>query len=420
MKKNVILVLCLLVGLLGSAQNSILQDPMLRLIQASRTPLMSAHSEVVRIESTNWERLYGEKEFALCPSVSNVGEYLKGVLEMSMKLGNRDYSKMSYFDVLLTEANRNKLMEFGISVPDYFQGNSVKVLLPICYSKILLEREVQMQSDFNYGKGQITRATNEIESDVIFYNEGFEIESVPGTMYNSTILGGANCGWGDESCKSYTGSWSVWCSSNGSGCNDCSTGGYHVNNVISVFSPTAWIDISNYSNKLFSYMVWSDLNDLDFTDNVVRYYAFDGAANFSISGDSFTSSSSIDEAGWSLRTASITGGSTYIFGFNFTSDGSFTSDGVYLDDIKMSGTVISAISEQNVVSNIVFPNPAKKQINLRMMENPSKVEILDLNGKVIAVSSFQKQIDIENLSSGIYMLKAYINEEVIIEKFIKE
>ncbi len=421
MKKNVLFVLSMFAVIIGSAQKSIPQDPMLRLIQASRIPLMSDHSEVIRIEETNWERLYGESEFTLTPTVKDIGNYFLSVYELAKNQGNIQFSRLSYFNVEINEFSRKLLIEFGIKVPDYFNGSYLKVLLPVCHFNELKQEKVNIQFDLSYGNSQLSEDFEENEQvEVVFYSEGFEVATVPGNLFSSSTVGNANCGWGDESCQSYTGDWSVWCSGNGAGCNDCSTGGYHVNDVTSVFAPTSWIDVSGYSNKILSYMIWSDLNDFDLTDVVVRYYAFNGASSWSISGDSFTSASSLDETGWTYRSASITGGSTYIYGFAFASDGSFASDGTYIDDIKMSGTAITDVDELVAVSSIIYPNPAKNFVNVKSNEMPSRTDILDINGRLVMTSYMQRQIDITPLPSGLYTIRVFLNNNIITEKFIIE
>lgn len=167
-------------------------------------------------------------------------------------------------------------------------------------------------------------------------------------------------------------------------------------------------------------MIWSDLNDFDLTDVVVRYYAFNGASSWSISGDSFTSASSVDETGWTYRSASITGGSTYIYGFAFASDGSFASDGTYIDDIKMSGTAITDVDELVAVSSIIYPNPAANFVNVKSNEMPSRSDILDINGRLVMTSYMQRQIDITPLPSGLYTIRVFLNNDIITEKFIIE
>ncbi len=366
-------------------------------------------------------QIYGEREFTLTPSVENINDYIAATREMARAQGDIANSRFEYFDIEVNENIRTQLLQYGIYVPNYFQGNDLKVLLPICHYNELKKAQVNIDFDLSYGENELSNQfSDQSQIDVVFYSEGFEIETVPGNLFSSSISGSANCGWGDESCNSYTGTWSVWCSGNGAGCTSCSNGGNHVSDIISTFMPVSWIDVSGYTNRVLSYMIWSDLNDADGVDQVIRYYAGNNATNWSVSGDIFTSSSSIDEAGWILRTSSFTGYSTYKYGFNFTSDWSLNSDGVYIDDVKITGTTTSAVEELGSASSVIFPNPAVSNINLKLNETPERVEIMDLNGRIVFVSNFQKQIDVTSLPAGLYTVRAFLNSDVITEKFIKQ
>jgi hypothetical protein len=96
------------------------------------------------------------------------------------------------------------------------------------------------------------------------------------------------------------------------------------------------------------------------------------------------------------------------------------SDGVYIDDIKITGTTTTNTEEETSFSSSIFPNPATNDINLKLYETPERVEILDLNGRVVFVSNFQKQIDVTSLPAGLYTIRAFLKSDVITDKFIKE
>ena len=93
----------------------------------------------------------------------------------------------------------------------------------------------------------------------------------------------------------------------------------------------------------------------------------------------------------------------------------------------------SALGIEDITSKInnlditLFPNPAKSILNLKVESEDSvnlKVDIVSIDGKrikTITVSSFQnQQIDISNLSQGIYITNFYENNTLIASKrFIK-
>ena len=68
---------------------------------------------------------------------------------------------------------------------------------------------------------------------------------------------------------------------------------------------------------------------------------------------------------------------------------------------------------------VVFPNPAHKEITLKINAAFNHIEILDSRGRLILVSK-QKTIDISRLSSGIYFTKVVAKSGVLFTgKFIK-
>jgi hypothetical protein len=71
------------------------------------------------------------------------------------------------------------------------------------------------------------------------------------------------------------------------------------------------------------------------------------------------------------------------------------------------------------IEAILFPNPAKNQITLKINSSINNIEILDSRGRLVLVSK-QKTIDISSLSSGIYFLKAVTESgSLFTDKFVK-
>jgi hypothetical protein len=67
----------------------------------------------------------------------------------------------------------------------------------------------------------------------------------------------------------------------------------------------------------------------------------------------------------------------------------------------------------------IYPNPVEKTLKIKSKLSINAIEIFDSNGRMIKNMSNQKEIDVENLASGIYFLKIYVNEKVKNLKFIK-
>jgi hypothetical protein len=70
----------------------------------------------------------------------------------------------------------------------------------------------------------------------------------------------------------------------------------------------------------------------------------------------------------------------------------------------------------------IYPNPAKNNLQINLIDKSltnNKYQILDLNGRVILEGNFDteiNQINIENLSKGLYIFKI----KNLYKKFIKE
>jgi len=90
---------------------------------------------------------------------------------------------------------------------------------------------------------------------------------------------------------------------------------------------------------------------------------------------------------------------------------------------KADNLAPSGINEIAYPMNIsVFPNPANDYITFLIPEK-AKIEILNITGQVVRTTSTDGNaatLDLRNLSSGVYILKATTNNGVVTKKFIKE
>jgi len=91
--------------------------------------------------------------------------------------------------------------------------------------------------------------------------------------------------------------------------------------------------------------------------------------------------------------------------------------------VKM--TISSSIDPETVSQLAVYPNPATDNLTIEFPVfgiNDKTIEILDLNGKIVATtnfSSFKVNMDISGLSNGVYFLRLSCEEGLITKKFIK-
>jgi hypothetical protein len=113
-----------------------------------------------------------------------------------------------------------------------------------------------------------------------------------------------------------------------------------------------------------------------------------------------------------------TGTSAKFIGIRFDNYGS----GFNIDDLTLE---VSASSSSFVTNSIsVYPNPATTLVNLSNTENLifENVTIVDVNGRIVktvAINLTQTQINVSDLTSGIYFLNIETNEGSTVKKFIK-
>jgi hypothetical protein len=84
------------------------------------------------------------------------------------------------------------------------------------------------------------------------------------------------------------------------------------------------------------------------------------------------------------------------------------------------------LSDENFIANLenkslmVFPNPAKNVIYIKSNSEIEKITIFDYSGKeVLTQIQNNNEVDVENLSNGIYLIEIYSENEKVYRKFIK-
>ena len=87
-----------------------------------------------------------------------------------------------------------------------------------------------------------------------------------------------------------------------------------------------------------------------------------------------------------------------------------TLDGfkLYIDDIEVRKEDPVGLQEPNVVSYMVYPNPATDVIHVSSSEKIEQLEVLDLNGMRV-LSSSTSFMNVEALPTGIYLVRFTIN-----------
>ncbi|SHJ08581.1 M4 family metallopeptidase [Flavobacterium terrae] len=102
--------------------------------------------------------------------------------------------------------------------------------------------------------------------------------------------------------------------------------------------------------------------------------------------------------------------SNAIFRFTFVSDDAANQEGVIIDNFVVQGTL--SREENSFEQFVVYPNPSKGKFNVVLSSSDEvKVEVFDIRGRSVYNKSYQsdgavfnKEIDLNTISSGVYIL----------------
>jgi hypothetical protein len=95
---------------------------------------------------------------------------------------------------------------------------------------------------------------------------------------------------------------------------------------------------------------------------------------------------------------------------------------VYFDNVYGEIAMPTSSSEVEAIQVKLSPNPATNSININSSTALSRYEIYSITGQLL---HFQENvgdttINIANLPKGIYVLKAYSGDKIVVEQFVKE
>ncbi|PQJ78028.1 choice-of-anchor V domain-containing protein [Polaribacter porphyrae] len=131
------------------------------------------------------------------------------------------------------------------------------------------------------------------------------------------------------------------------------------------------------------------------------------------------------QSSWSFKWTSPSSdvGKITFYGASVSGNGSGSSgDQVYLG--KSTSTPSLSIAEANRLDFKSFPNPARDRITIQLSSesDETRVEFYDNLGKLALaqkITSTNNKVDVNNLSSGIYILKVISDNKIGTQKFIK-
>ena len=170
------------------------------------------------------------------------------------------------------------------------------------------------------------------------------------------------------------------------------------------FNIRYYISLSNWEGIMTSYEVRVSTTGTDIEDftNLIH----------TETGSSMDSSYNYAERLHSL--SDFAGQTIYIAFHNMTAQG---GDAMWIDDITVGAVLdIESAEEANIA---IYPNPVRDMLTVNG-ENVKNVEIIDVNGRVVLNSNRAGQIDMSELSDGVYMVRVMSENGVSTKKIVKK
>jgi hypothetical protein len=87
--------------------------------------------------------------------------------------------------------------------------------------------------------------------------------------------------------------------------------------------------------------------------------------------------------------------------------------------LRLKGNTNVDVVSNTKVDGVLFPNPAKNEITLKINALFNNIEIFDSRGRLVLVSK-EKTIDVSSLQSGVYFVKVIAEKgSLFVDKFVK-
>lgn len=155
--------------------------------------------------------------------------------------------------------------------------------------------------------------------------------------------------------------------------------------------------------------------------------SFTAGSGTRVSGDRITHSSS-GNSSWSFtwKSPSSDQGNIKFYSSVVIADGNGSNGGSdKAINISTSGDSVLGISEANRLDFEMYPNPASESLTIQLPSgsDKAKVQFYDYVGRLALtgyVTDSNNKIDVNGLSSGVYVLKVLSNDKIGSQKFIKK
>jgi hypothetical protein len=119
-------------------------------------------------------------------------------------------------------------------------------------------------------------------------------------------------------------------------------------------------------------------------------------------------------------------GNTFTYTFNQVGSTDYVCD-PHAGNMNGTVTVTSTagISENNLLSFEMYPNPVSDLLNIQLPTGTEKAEVsvFDYTGRLVSsktISSNNTAIDVQKISRGIYMIRVATNTKIGVQRFIKK
>ncbi|WP_415326926.1 T9SS type A sorting domain-containing protein [Chryseobacterium sp. MMS23-Vi53] len=97
----------------------------------------------------------------------------------------------------------------------------------------------------------------------------------------------------------------------------------------------------------------------------------------------------------------------------------YSQSGTKVKRISLSTLAVNDIQTQNTIG--IYPNPTKGAVNIKTNSKIKSVEVTNTVGQIVSTKSSEQQVDLTNVPSGIYFVKAVFGGgNTIVKKVIKE
>jgi surface protein len=80
----------------------------------------------------------------------------------------------------------------------------------------------------------------------------------------------------------------------------------------------------------------------------------------------------------------------------------------------------ASIDDQNQLDISIYPNPTNDKLFIQGLSDATKVSIYNVLGKLVLSQTISKEIDVKQLSKGVYILKIIDGQKETVRKFIKD